>query len=92
VPSARSSYSNNGVAPIEPLRVVDHDAVVMSIGRSPVAEVTMAYAIANFRGRSAQHTRVRKSDDALDSARGIVVWTLISALVFWVPLGIVLVR
>ena len=52
----------------------------------------MAYAIANFRGRSAQHTRVRKSDDALDSARGIVVWTLISALVFWVPLGIVLVR
>jgi hypothetical protein len=64
----------------------------MSIGRNPVTEVTMAYAIANFGGRFARVSHVRKSDDALDSARGIVAWTLISALVFWLPLGIALIR
>ena len=52
----------------------------------------MAYAIANFGGRFARVPQFRKSDDALDSARGIVAWTLISALVFWLPLGVALLR
>jgi len=53
----------------------------------------MAYAFANLDARRVySHSRLHRKNDALDSARGILAWTLISALVFWVPLGIVLTR
>jgi hypothetical protein len=51
----------------------------------------MAYAIANSfgqRGRSLQPN----NRDALEPMRGIIAWSVISALVFWLPLGLALVQ
>jgi len=51
----------------------------------------MAHALAHTAGRNASlHRKIRGTGDALDSARGILAWTLISALLFWVPLGVAL--
>jgi hypothetical protein len=36
--------------------------------------------------------RLRSASDALDPMRGIILWTVISALVFWLPLGFALTR
>jgi hypothetical protein len=38
------------------------------------------------------HRALQRPDDALDSARGIIAWALLAALMFWLPLGIVLSR
>jgi len=51
----------------------------------------MAYAFANPGALGVHsHRTMRRSNDALDSARGIIAWTLISALIFWLPLGLAL--
>jgi len=51
----------------------------------------MAYAFADVGARRIRsHEALHRPNDALDSARGIVAWTLISAVIFWLPLGIVL--
>jgi len=53
----------------------------------------MAYAFANPGAQGIRsHRRPHRTNDALDSARGILAWTLISALIFWLPLGIALTR
>jgi hypothetical protein len=53
----------------------------------------MAYALASSAGRNVSlQRRTRGRGDALDSARGILAWTLISTLVFWLPLGVALLR
>jgi len=53
-------------------------------------EGTMAYALSStFHRTRAFHPR---SMDAMGPMRGIIGWTLISALVFWVPLGFALIR
>jgi len=54
-------------------------------------EGTMTYAFASRGAHGIRwYRRLRPANDALDSARGIVAWTLISALIFWLPLGIAL--
>lgn len=50
----------------------------------------MAYAFASPAAHVRSHHRLQRPGDALDSARGIIAWTLLSALLFWLPLGIVL--
>ena len=51
----------------------------------------MAYALTNtlVRRRPTPRPNVR---DALDPMRGVIVWTLIATLLFWVPLGAALVH
>ena len=50
----------------------------------------MAYAFANPAGMGTRTYRRDRRSDALDSARGIVAWTLVSVLMFWLPLGLAL--
>jgi hypothetical protein len=53
----------------------------------------MAYAFASPGARGIRsHRRLHRTNDALDSARGIIAWTLIAALIFWLPLGLALTR
>jgi hypothetical protein len=54
-------------------------------------EVTMAYALANtlVRRRMSPQPNGR---DALEPMRGVILWTLIATLLFWVPLGAALVH
>jgi hypothetical protein len=52
----------------------------------------MAYAIANPAHGVRSHPRPQRANDSLDSARGIVAWTLVSALIFWLPLAVYLMR
>ena len=61
------------------------------LSQSFQTEGTMAYAFANPAAHGVRsHRRLHPANDALDPARGIVAWTLISAVIFWLPLGIAL--
>ena len=64
-----------------------------SVAVSFRTEGTMAYAFAHPGAQGIRaHRRLHRTNDALDSARGILAWTLLSAMIFWLPLGIALTR
>jgi hypothetical protein len=56
-------------------------------------EGTMAYALTSTFHRTKLYSPrpYPRSTDALGPMRGIIGWTLISALVFWVPLAVALI-
>jgi hypothetical protein len=56
-------------------------------------EATMAHTLTNDVWLEAGFLRrPRHDDDALDAIRGIILGSLVSLLVFWLPLAVALVR